>query len=274
MEVEGDSMKEKDILPSHTGLLREQTEKLFDAFLDRYRFSTLGSLVKGIIHNFNGSIQILSMQMELLQGMLASGKEEIKPSILVKMEQSLEQIDRMKTMIEILNKKGARDDNLTPQDIYLNELLEEELSLLQHHLYFKHQVKVKKSLYPQLPPLKGIYNDFSEGLLSLVHNAIEAMKETPQKELTLMTQVEDHHVQLSIRDTGCGISEEIRPHLFQPFFTTKGEDHFGLGLFVSRELLTPYGASFNYTSREGETIFSINFPIQAVHSRSLRGKSK
>ena len=267
-------MKEKDILPSHTGLLREQTEKLFDAFLDRYRFSTLGSLVKGIIHNFNGSVQILSMQMELLQGMLASGKEEIKPSILVKMEQSLEQIDRMKTMIEILNKKGARDDNLTPQDIYLNELLEEELSLLQHHLYFKHQVKVKKSLYPQLPPLKGIYNDFSEGLLSLVHNAIEAMKETPQKELTLITQVEDHHVQLSIRDTGCGISEEIRPHLFQPFFTTKGEDHFGLGLFVSRELLTPYGASFNYTSREGETIFSINFPIQAIHSRSLRGKSK
>jgi C4-dicarboxylate-specific signal transduction histidine kinase len=198
--------------------------------------------------------------MELLQGMLMNGKEEVKPPTLIKVEQCLEQIDKLKAMIEILMKKGACDDHFFLQEIHLNDLLEEELSLLEHHLFFKHEVKVKKVFHPRLPPLKGTYHNFSEGLLSLVLNAIEAMEETPQKELTLRTGTDDHHVQVSIGDTGCGISEEIRPHLFQPFFTTKGRDHFGLGLFISRELLTPYGASFHYTSREGETFFSINFP--------------
>jgi C4-dicarboxylate-specific signal transduction histidine kinase len=64
-----------------------------------------------------------------------------------------------------------------------------------------------------------------------------------------------------IRDTGCGISEEIKPDLFKPFCTSKGGKHPGLGLFISRELLTPYGASFSYSSGAGETTFSVGFPM-------------
>lgn len=242
--------------------IHEQTEKFLDAFLYHYQLSTLGALVKGIVHNFNGSVQILSMQMELIQGMLANGKEEKGSPLLTKLEQCLRHIDRMKGMIEILSKKGDQRDYPIPQNIYLNELLEEELSLLQHHLFFKHHIKVKKSFHPRLPPLKGIYSHLSEGLLCLIHNSIEAMEESAQKELTLLTQADDHQLRLSIRDTGCGISEEARPHLFRPFFTTKGENHFGLGLFLSQKLLSPYGASFHYTSRPGETHFTIIFPIR------------
>jgi signal transduction histidine kinase len=64
-----------------------------------------------------------------------------------------------------------------------------------------------------------------------------------------------------IKDTGCGISEEIKPDLFKPFCTSKGGKHHGLGLFISRELLTPYGASFSFFSRAGETTFSVRFPV-------------
>lgn len=255
-------MKRKNKVSALMDSTFEQTEKLFDALLHHCQLSSLGALVRGIIHNFNGSIQILSMQMELIQGMLANGKEEKSLRLLTKLEQCLGQIDRMKGMIEILSKKGDQRDNLTPQEIYLNELLEEELSFLQHHLFFKHHIKVEKSFHPQLPPLKGIYSHLCEGLLCLIYNSIEAMEASPQKELTLMTRTDDHQLQLSIRDTGCGISEDIRPHLFRPFFTTKGENHFGLGLFISQKLLSPYGASFHFTSRPGETLFTINFPIR------------
>ena len=62
-------MQKEIILPPENNILLSQNEKLFAAFLDRYRHSTLGLFIKGIIHNLNGSLQILSMQLELLQGM-------------------------------------------------------------------------------------------------------------------------------------------------------------------------------------------------------------
>ena len=254
--------------------LHPETEKLFLALIDRSRYSALGTLVKGIVHNLNGALQVLSMQMELLHGIVAKEAEKINPSVPKKIEKCMEHLDGLKGMIDTLIQKGTHDEQDDPQAIHLNDLLEEKLSLLHHHPFFKHQVKVKKVFFPQLPFLQGHYINFSEGLSNLIQNAMEAMEETPKKELTLKTETKDDHIRVTIKDTGCGIPEAIRPNLFQPFFTTKGGKHYGLGLFMARELLIPYGASFNYTSQEGETLFSISFPLQAVHSRSFieRGK--
>ena len=251
----------KRVLSSENYILLSQTEKLFSAFLDRYRNSTLGSLVKGIIHNLNGSLQVLSVQLELLQGTLLKEGDKISPSLNVKTGQCLEQLDKMRALVETLMEKGAHDDQEGPQPIYLNELLEEELALQHHNLFFKHHIQLVRSFSRPLPPLKGYYLDFSQGLSNLIQNAVEAMEQTPTKELVVATFVRDDQVQVMIRDTGCGISEEIKPDLFKPFCTSKGGKHHGLGLFISRELLTPYGASFSYFSRAGETTFSVRFPI-------------
>lgn len=255
------------ILPSGSQALLSQTEKLFSAFLDRYRYSTLGSFVRGIIHNLNGSLQILSMQMELLQGALLKEGDKINSSLNVKMAQCQDQLDKLKATVEVLMQKGIHDENETSQPIYLNDLLDEELSLWHHNLFFKHHIKVMKSFSPQLHPLQGHYLDFSQGLSNLLQNAVEAMEETPTKELFVATSSRDDRVQVMIRDTGCGISEEIKPHLFKPFCTSKGEKHHGLGLFISQELLTPYGASFSFSSRRGDTTFSVHFPFSLPPER-------
>jgi C4-dicarboxylate-specific signal transduction histidine kinase len=267
-------MTRRNLLSPERRLSLEQADKLFSAFKDRYRYSSLGSLAQGIIHNLNGHLQILSAQIEFLQGMMVKEKENCGPAIHTKMGRCLEQVDKMKATIEQLIQKAAHDAHDVPKTISINDLLEEELSLLHHDLFFKHQVKVKKVLCSQLPLLRGYYLDFSEGLLSVLQNAIEAMEETPKKELTVMTEAGDHQIQVMVGDTGCGISGEIRPHLFSPFFTTKGGKHYGLGLFMAQELLTPYGASFRYTSQEGETNFWVSFPLQSAHSEALRKRSK
>jgi C4-dicarboxylate-specific signal transduction histidine kinase len=251
---------EKRVLSPENYILLSQTEKLFSAFLDRYRHSTLGSLVKGIIHNLNGSLQVLSVQLELLQRTLLKEGDKISPSFNVKTGQCLEQLDKMRALLETLMEKGVHDDQEGPQPIHLNDLLEEEVALQHHHLFFKHHIQVVKSFSRPLPPLRGSYLDFAQALSNLIQNAVEAMAQTPTKELGLATFVRDDQVQVMIRDTGCGISEEIKPNLFKPFCTSKGGKHHGLGLFVSRELLTPYGASFSYFSRAGETTFSVHFP--------------
>jgi two-component system sensor kinase FixL len=261
-------MEEKMILSSGKQALLPQAEKLFSAFLDRYRYSTLGSFVRGIVHNLNGSLQILSMQMELLQGALLKEGDKMNPSLNVKMAQCQEQLDKLKAMVEVLMQKGIHDESESSQPIYLNDLLDEELSLWYHNLFFKHHIKVMKSFSPGLPPLRGHYLDFSQGLSNLIQNAVEAMEETPTKELFVATSSRDGRIQVMIRDTGRGISEEIKPHLFKPFCTSKGEKHHGLGLFISQELLTAYGASFSYSSRRGETTFSVQFPLPPERKKS------
>ncbi|MBM4333306.1 MAG: hypothetical protein FJ117_19155 [Deltaproteobacteria bacterium] len=112
-----------------------EPEKFLNAFIDKYRHSTLGTFVKGVIHNLNGSIQILSMQMELLQRMLANEGEKIQPNIQEQMEQCLEQIDKFKATVELLMQKGIHEDQDTSQMIQLNDLLEEEISLLRNNLF-------------------------------------------------------------------------------------------------------------------------------------------
>jgi signal transduction histidine kinase len=254
-------MAGQDIPSQEERSLLVQNEKLLSAFTERYRYSTLGSLVKGIIHNLNGSLQILSMHMELLQMMLGKRGDQWESQVQHRMGQCLDQLDKFRMIVETLAEKARHDEQDSPQSFNLNDLIEEELALLHHNLFFKHQVSVKRELATHLPLLTGYYIEFSEGLQNVLRNAIEAMEETERKELTLRTEFLGEFLEVGIGDTGCGVSEKVRPHLFQPFFTTKGGRHNGLGLYLSKELLAPYGASFDVSSHEGETLFTIRFPV-------------
>lgn len=243
-----------------TDVLDPRMAKLLSAYIQRYRHCAIGSLLRGTIHNLNGALQILSMRIELLQTCLVREGEKPFPAHLQKTAQCLDQVQKMKSMIEVLLQKGAHDDEDEPQSIDLNELLEEELSILNHDLFVKHQVAIKKTFTSRLPPLRGYPIDFSQGLSNLIQNAIEAMELSAVKELTVVTEREDRQIGIQIRDTGCGLSEEIRPHLFKPFFTTKGSSHPGLGLFISSNILTRYGASFGTDFQRENTTFRVNFP--------------
>ena len=240
--------------------LPPDAQKLLAAFINRYHYSNLGVLLKGVIHNLNGSLQILSMQMELLQRMLP--QEE--PKLQGQMEKCLGQIDKFRGMLDLLIQKGVHDEQDSPQALQLNEILEEELSVLHHNLFFKHQVKVRKELASPLPLLRGHYLDLSQGFSNLLQNALEAMEGSPQKELTVMTRVQGNLLWVSLKDTGCGIPEEIKPSLFQPFLTSKGGKHPGLGLYITRQLFSPYGATFQVSSRPGETIWEVSFPLSGT----------
>ncbi len=237
-----------------------EAEKLFAAFIERYREATIGSFVKGLIHILNGGLQILGMQMEMLQRIVAKEREKIPAAIPEQVNQCLGQIDRFKVFIEELIPKGMINEQDEPQMIQVNELLKDILSLLRNNLFFKHQVRVEK-YFGHLPSYKGNYHDFSQSFINLIANALEAMESSKEKLLTIITEEVEGNLRVCVKDTGCGLPAEKRSFLFTPFFTTKGGKHQGLGLFVAKELLSKYGASFDYSFREGETVFRVTFPL-------------
>jgi two-component system sensor kinase FixL len=100
-------------------------------------------------------------------------------------------------------------------------------------------------------------------LLNLMRNAVEAMMETPRRQLTVRTEpAEDDMVLISVSDTGHGISPEVGAQLFTPFLTTKRHG-MGVGLSISRTIIEAHGGRiWADPNAEGGAVF--RFTLRAV----------
>ena len=100
-------------------------------------------------------------------------------------------------------------------------------------------------------------------LLNLMRNAIEAMDQSERRELVLaVTPAEAGTIDISVADTGSGIAEDILPHLFQPFVTSKRQG-MGVGLSISRTIIEGHGGRLWADANPGGgTVF--HFTLRAV----------
>jgi two-component system sensor kinase FixL len=103
-------------------------------------------------------------------------------------------------------------------------------------------------------------------LTNLIRNAIEAMKDSPRRELTVRTRTADgRKLVVEVADTGPGISDEVAARLFQPFVTTKANG-MGIGLSISRRIIQSHGGDLNVRPNEaGGATFSFSLPTLDVH---------
>jgi len=97
-----------------------------------------------------------------------------------------------------------------------------------------------------LPHMEVHRSQIQQVILNLVRNAIEAMAETTGlREIVLSTSAADHHVEISVCDTGPGLSPGIAPRLFEPFCTSKSAGT-GLGLAISRTIVGQHGGTLEH----------------------------
>ena len=133
----------------------------------------------------------------------------------------------------------ARFPAAQPQPSDLNEVVESALAVFAGRL---EGVELIKSLRPGLPPVAVDREQFRRIVVNLVDNAAEAMQESHVRRLTVTTElVGADSVELSIADTGIGISAEDRERLFLPYFSTKNRGT-GLGLAIVHHILQEHGA--------------------------------
>jgi two-component system sensor kinase FixL len=98
-------------------------------------------------------------------------------------------------------------------------------------------------------------------LVNLLRNAMDAMQEAPRRELTISVKpARDDMVEVAVADTGPGISDEIKPKLFEPFVTSKPHG-MGVGLSISRTIVEAHGGSLWAEPHEGGgAVFCFTLP--------------
>ena len=106
-------------------------------------------------------------------------------------------------------------------------------------------------------------------LLNLIRNAIEAMHDSPRRELLISTApAEDGMLVTSVADTGTGINPEVSDQLFRPFVTTK-QQGMGIGLSISRTIIESHGGRIWIEPNPGGgTVF--RFTVRAVTEEDAR----
>jgi signal transduction histidine kinase len=154
-------------------------------------------------------------------------------------------------------------------EVSLEELVTEQLKRAD----VPANIHVETMFPPELPPVCIDRVQMGQVVLNLITNAVQAMVGTRAPadvagNLVLRAEaVDDHQVELQVRDSGPGVAPEHLEKIFEPLFTTKARG-IGLGLAVSRTLARANGGDITVSSKPGAgACFSLTLPVtQEVHA--------
>jgi signal transduction histidine kinase len=148
-----------------------------------------------------------------------------------------------------------------PDDVDVKELIAEVLSVLPP----PNGVTVTPPDGEQPVTVRADRDMLRQVLLNLVGNGYQAMPDGGA--VTIGATASDGVVQITVCDTGTGMSEEVQSRLFEPFFTTKARG-VGLGLVVTRRIIDAHGGDITVESTEGAgTEFRVVLPSIAEARR-------
>ena len=156
-------------------------------------------------------------------------------------------------------------DQVAMQVVDLHQGLENTLTILHHRL--KNGIKVVREYDENLPKICAYGGELNQIWTNLISNAIEAMQ--GKGELRVRTTRELDRVLVEIGDNGPGIPPAVLPHIFNPFFTTKGVgEGTGLGLDTVCRIIRNHHGEIRVSSQPGDTRFQIYLPVTQPKAQS------
>ena len=192
-------------------------------FIRLFQSAFLGKLIGGLVHNLNGPLQNLGLDMEMAKHFLkgkSSFDNETANEIHGRLKRMEEEYERIDQLIKSAALKAAPDGLYNNQLMNLNEYMKEELSFLQSNLYFKHNVHTEQ-VYQENPPLIRVLSIHSLMALSwFLQFIIEEIEREGIKGLALRTAFHDSKVKILLSIEEGVLSERCMNMLTQEEFTS------------------------------------------------------
>ena len=232
----------------------------------RHRMEALGRMTMGVAHDLNNLLSGLIGHIELLKQKAERSEDSsagIQPSIRT-IEQTAED---GAALIEKLQRYIREDTQKHFERVDLTALIEDCITITQPYWYNEPrrqgiEIEVERSL-AEVPDVMGAPSELREVFVNLILNAVQAMPEGGT--LRFATHVEDDSsVCAEVKDTGIGMSDDVQQNIFEPLFTTKGEQGTGMGLAARYGIVQEHEGDIDVASTPGEgTTFTLSFPPAA-----------
>jgi signal transduction histidine kinase len=246
-----------------------------------YKLASLGKLVAGVAHEINnpntfilGNLKIIEEAFEDIFPILDKKFEDnpdlkiarlnyqmFRANISILVKDMLNGANRTKKIVEDLRNFAKKDEELINEDIDLNFIIKNNLTLTQKHV--KKYAQLEIDLKESIPLFRGNANKIEQVLLNLIMNASDAI-ETEQGLVKIKTDYDEaaKEVLLFISDNGTGIDESVIKNIFDPFFTTKrNKGGIGLGLSITYGIVKDHHGKIEVKSKKAVgTTFTVRFP--------------
>jgi signal transduction histidine kinase len=223
------------------------------------RFAAVGELATGLAHEIKNPLAGLSGALELLAEDLSRSPHQAE--VVGEMRHQVRRLTH--TMESLLDFARPPRPRLRAADV--NETLDRVLFLVRQQRAAA--LEIRAELDPATPKVLGDPAQLEQVFLNICLNACQAMG--PQGTLAVRSYPDAGRVTVEVADTGPGIPADVRPHIFQPFYTTKTEGN-GLGLAISARIVTEHGGHIGYRCPPaGGTVFSVTLNQATAHRAEI-----
>ena len=242
----------------------EEESRLHQAELAHVgRLSTMGEMASGLAHELNQPLTAIASYGEAGLEMLRMQENKAALSKLRHvLEQSVGQAQRAGEIIRRL-RRFLRKEEMVREPVQINSLVQEVMGLTQSEARHK-GVVFRLELAEDLPEVCVDGIQIEQVILNLLKNGIEAIE--PPGVITVRTgnYLPGAAVQVTVRDTGPGLTQEMMGQLFEAFFTTKSHG-LGMGLSISRSIIESHGGRLWAEAGSGQgAVFHFTLPANGA----------
>lgn len=220
------------------------------------RLASVGSLAAGVAHEIRNPLSSI-------KGFATYFRERYKdrPGDHETAEVMISEVERLDRVIsQLLEFARPSGLNIRPSDV--GELIRRSLRLIEGDAKGK-GVEVRTEIDPALPPLPMDSDRINQALLNLYINAIQAMAGGGVLTITATLNGNAESLKIKISDTGHGIDDYDRDHIFDPYYTTKSTGT-GLGLAIVHKIVEAHGGAIDVESEPGRgTTMTLILPMHS-----------
>ena len=241
------------------------------------RMAAVGTLAAGVAHEINNPLAYVSMNLTTLITEFEKFTGHLDPDQRADLEELLsdtvEGTQRVKEIVRDL-KAFSRSDDPSHCEVDVRLLLESAIKMAYNEI--RHRARMIQSI-DQVPTVVANPARLSQVFLNILVNAAQAIKAGNAEENEIEVKVGVDHrgdIEVSVRDTGCGMSADVRRRIFDPFFTSKPVGvGTGLGMYFCHNVVSGIDGAIDVDSAPGKgTTIRVILPPAEKTARAIKRK--
>ena len=241
----------------------------YEILVESQKLRAIGTLVAGVAHELNNplnnSMLTASILKEDYEELSDSDKHEMIDDLIHETERS------QRIVRDLLD--FARENKITMKPLQIDKLIEDSLRLVSNQIRLG-KVRLQINTEKNLSMVHGDEQMLKQVFVNIILNAVDALPEKGEIIVSVLKNIHEGYLGISIKDNGPGIPDHLKSRIFEPFFTTKSKGKgIGLGLSVTRGIIKKHSGFIDFSSSpEKGTVFNIFLPITEFPSKRMMNK--